>query len=143
LHFIRLNCLLDKNCPILEDDDKLLVFPLIQRLQKVGFNIVATEGTADYLLSQNISVNKVNKISKGGNTILPLLKRNEIKLAFITPSKKTVITDEFEIRQQLLIQKVPYVSTVPAMVESVRAIETLKDLDISVTALQDYYTTTG
>jgi carbamoyl-phosphate synthase large subunit len=127
----------------LDDDDKLLVFPLIQRLQKVGFNIVATEGTADYLLSQNISVNKVNKISKGGNTILPLLKRNEIKLAFITPSKKTVITDEFEIRQQLLIQKVPYVSTVPAMVESVRAIETLKDLDISVTALQDYYTTTG
>ena len=122
-----------------DDDDKPLVFPLIQRLQKLGFSVVATEGTAEYLVSQDIEVEQVNKISKGGSTILPMLKRNEVNLAFITPSRKTVIEDEIEIRTQLLVQQVSYVSTVPAMVESVRAIEAVTEQDFTVGAIQAFY----
>lgn len=123
-----------------DDDDKPLVFPLIQRLKNIGFSVIATEGTSEYLIDHGIEVERVNKISKGGTTILPMLKKNEVNLAFITPSRKTVIEDEVEIRTQLLVQQVAYVSTVPAMVESVRAIEALSEEEFTVRAIQDFYT---
>ncbi len=122
-----------------DDDDKTLVVSLAQRLKKIGFEIIGTEGTSAYLISKGVDCIRVNKISKGGDTVLPYLKCNDVGLAFITASRKTVIEDEIEIRTQLLAQQISYVSTVPAMVETVRAIEAKRGTDLSVCSIQDFY----
>ncbi len=122
------------------DDDKQAIIPMVQDLLNIGFDLVATEGTSQFLKTQGISALSVNKISDGGYTVMQLLKENKIKLAFVTPSHKTYLEDEMAIRQQLLLQRIPYVSTIPAMKETVKGIRSYVATSFDVRALQDLIT---
>ncbi|NQY74385.1 MAG: carbamoyl-phosphate synthase large subunit, partial [Candidatus Margulisbacteria bacterium] len=121
------------------DSHKSALIPTVKALINKGFSIVATHGTADIFEMNHLAVTRINKISEGGKTVMDLIMNCEIKLAFITTSFKTVEADEVKIRQQLLVQHVPYVTTLPGIHATVDAINTFDPTKIEVKSLQEYF----
>ena len=106
----------------------------------LGFDIVATSGTHNALISAGVTSTKVFKISEGRPNIDDMIKNEEIALAINTSDNKSSKTDATTIRQSVLSANVPYFTTIAAAKATALAIKELKAMDgnIEPKALQDY-----
>lgn len=123
----------------LRDTDKKSMVPIAKQLSKIGFKIIATEGTREVFLSEDIPVDLIGKISEGDQQILNYIKNNKIKLIINTPSGKIGQSDMRPIRSMAVMQGIPCITTVPgakALLEGMKAINSEK---LEVKPLQDYY----
>ena len=82
------------------DKDKAEALPLIRRFYKLGFNIQATEGTANYLIENGIRTHKMGKISEGSEDIPKAIRRGHIAYVINTRDigSMSQATDGYEIR---------------------------------------------
>ncbi len=119
--------------------DKDSILPVARRLKELGFEIVATEGTAQYLNAHGVEARQVFKISEGRPNVVDMMKNNEIDLVINTPSGKRTRTDAYQIRRITLDLDIPYFTTVPGARAAVDAIESLKREELSVRPLQEFY----
>jgi carbamoyl-phosphate synthase large subunit len=118
--------------------DKRDIIFIAKKLEDLGFDIVATEGTAAALARNDVKVRKLQRISVGRPNVLDLMKNKEVKLLINTVSGKTPRKDEIYIRNQALANGIPLITTVAAAGAFVNGIEALKKKGISVKPLQDY-----
>ncbi|MDO4814069.1 MAG: carbamoyl-phosphate synthase large subunit [Gemella sp.] len=82
------------------DDAKEEALELAKRFADIGYNLVATEGTAKFLADNNLRVDKVGKISDEENTVLDAIYGGKINIIVNTTSKEKVSTsDGFKIRR--------------------------------------------
>ena len=83
------------------DKDKEEALPLIRRFYNLGFNIMATEGTAKYLKENGIRTHRVGKISEGSNEIQECIRQGYIAYVINTGNVGTGThsSDGFEIRK--------------------------------------------
>lgn len=122
------------------DRDKVtMLVKIAKSLLDIGFTILSTKGTRKFLMQEGVIVDEVNKLHEGEDTIIDLLKRGEIQLAFNTPSSPQSLIDEKGIRQTIINKNIPYVTTLAAMIETVRTLEVRKNMKVGVVCLQDYY----
>ena len=122
------------------DRDKPYILDTAKQLNSLGFSIIATEGTAAFLKENNIEAKAISKISENpDNSVLTHIQSDEIDLAFNTASSQQSIQDEIIIRQEILLRHVPYVTTIPGMIESVKAIAAIKTGTYSIKAIQEYH----
>ncbi|MCG2721178.1 MAG: carbamoyl phosphate synthase large subunit, partial [Thermodesulfovibrionales bacterium] len=105
----------------------------------MGFNIIATKGTAKYLKSKNIKVKSVKKISEGSPNIVDLIKNKEIHFVINTISGAQAQKDSFSIRQSAIQYKVPFTTTISGAIAAVNAIEKLKKGKIHIKSIQEYH----
>ncbi|HEY0376785.1 MAG TPA: carbamoyl-phosphate synthase large subunit [Pyrinomonadaceae bacterium] len=104
------------------DGDKGQAALLARRLVRLGFNVVATEGTAERLREVGLKVESVFKVNEGRPNIVDHIKRGEIALVINTPLGQTSHFDEQAIRRAALQYNVPCVTTMTgaqAIVESI------------------------
>ena len=120
------------------DQDKELIVPIAETLTRLGFTLIATEGTCHTLKKHNINSIAVGKISEGHESILDYFNRKGIDLAFNTPSSKVSNEDEIIIRQQLVIRHIPYSTTIEGMRQIIKAIEAYQQEDLQVKSIQEY-----
>ena len=118
--------------------DKRDIIFIAKKLEDLGFDIVATEGTAAALARNDVRVRKLQRISVGRPNVLDLMKNKEVKLLINTVSGKTPRRDEIYIRNQAIANSIPLISTVAAAGAFVNGIEALKKRGLSVKPLQDY-----
>ncbi|MFZ5801478.1 MAG: carbamoyl-phosphate synthase large subunit, partial [Candidatus Omnitrophota bacterium] len=123
----------------LKDKDKPAIIPLAKKLRQMGFKLVATAGTADFLKSQAIEVSAVPKLSEGHPNIIDLMLQNGIALIINTPSGRIPRKDEVRIRSHAIMHGIPCITTIPGAYASVGAIEVLKKNDLEVRSLQEYH----
>ncbi|NOZ64667.1 MAG: carbamoyl-phosphate synthase large subunit [Caldiserica bacterium] len=121
------------------DRDKKYILPVAQKLKKLGFDLVATQGTRDFLKKWGIEINLVNKLTEGRPNVVDLIKNGEINLIINTPIGKGPKFDEYYIRREATIHKVPIITTIPGALAGVKAIETLKKGGIQVKSIQEYH----
>ena len=88
------------------DADKPAIPGLARDLLALGFNLVATRGTAKALSDQGIEVQVVNKVAEGRPHIVDMLKNREVDFIVNTTEGKQAIADSFEIRRTALQQRV-------------------------------------
>ncbi len=119
--------------------DKDAILPVAKRLNELGFKIVATEGTAEYLKEHEVPCKTVFKISEGRPNVADLMKNGEIDLVINTPSGKKNRTDSYHIRRITLDLEIPYFTTVAGAKAAVNAIEALKTHQLTVRPLQNFY----
>jgi carbamoyl-phosphate synthase large subunit len=119
-------------------DKRAMVFP-IKRLSDLGFEIVATEGTADVLRRNGVEVSTVRKFSEGGETIVDEILAGNIDLIFNTPFGVGTRRDGYEIRTASVSKGVPCITTIQGAAACVQGIEALVRGDIGVRPLQDYH----
>ena len=124
-----------------KDEDKPLVVPIAKTLEDLGFKLIATKGTAQFLKSFGIEVTEVPKISEHIRpNILDLLKNKEIALAINTAKGKESKDDAYLIRRYTMELDIPYATTLSCAKAMVESIKTLKVKSFSFTPLQKYYT---
>ncbi|MEP9360661.1 carbamoyl-phosphate synthase large subunit [Sphingomonas sp. KR3-1] len=122
-----------------KDTDKPVVLPGVQLLAGLGFIIVATGGTADYLEAEGIKVERVNKVAQGRPHIVDRILDGDIALIFNTTEGWQSLKDSSDIRRSALNLKIPYFTTAQASVAAARAIEALSKHSLDVKPLQAFY----
>jgi carbamoyl-phosphate synthase large subunit len=122
-----------------KDSDKGLIAPPVRALAELGFRVIATGGTADYLASQDIAVERVNKVAQGRPHIVDKIKDGAVDLIFNTTEGWQSHKDSASIRASALMAKVPYFTTAASSAAVVRAIAAQREHRLEVRSLQDYY----
>jgi carbamoyl-phosphate synthase large subunit len=119
--------------------DKDAAVDIARRLAALGHEVVATEGTAQRLEVGGIGVTRVRKLSEGRPNVLDLLNDGQIGLVINTPSGKGARTDEGRIRAAAVQLGVSCITTLQAAEAAVKAMEALREEEMSVQALQDRF----
>lgn len=112
---------------------------LASRLSALGFELLATEGTASRLQEAGILVQRTKKIAEGHPNLLDLMIDGQVALVMNTPSGKGARTDEGRIRAAAVQHGVPCITTIQAAEAAVVAMEALRVEDMNVQALQDRF----
>jgi len=123
---------------VMNKDKRHVVF-IAKKLLDLGFQIVATTGTAKVLAKNGIPVKRVHKVNEGRPHILDLIKNGEISLIINTPSGKKPRADEVAIRSEAVTHDIPYCTTLSGASAAVNGIESLIRKGISVQSIQEYH----
>ncbi len=121
------------------DKDKSRILDTIIKLERLGFSVLATSGTARYLTEQGVKCTKVNKVLEGRPHIVDAIKNNEIALVFNTTEGAQALSDSRSLRQAALINKVPYYTTLAGAIAATDGIEAFASGTLEVRALQSYF----
>jgi len=125
-----------------KDTDKPAVAPLARRLIDMGFNILATRGTARALEAAGIEAKLVKKVTEGRPHIVDAMKSGEVQLVFNTTDSAQAATDSFALRRTALLDRIPYYTTVAGARAAVAAIAALRGGNLDVAPLQSYFKAT-
>jgi carbamoyl-phosphate synthase large subunit len=112
---------------------------LARRLAALGFELIATEGTARRLEEAGIPVEHVKKLAEGHPNLIDHLIDGKVGLVMNTPRGKGARTDEGRIRAAAVQHGVSCITTIQAAEAAVKAMEALREEEISVQALQDRF----
>jgi len=122
-----------------KDSDKPVVLSGVKILFEMGFTVVATGGTADYLEHEGIAVRRVNKVAQGRPHIVDHIKDGSVALIFNTTEGWQSLQDSAAIRRSALMSKIPYFTTAAASVAAAQAITALRNSPLEVQTLQSYH----
>jgi len=122
-----------------KDSDKREIVHISRRLSELGFNMLATRGTAEILSRNGIQVEVVNKMHEGRPHVVDLMKNQEIQLIINTPSGKRPRTDQMSIRSFAVIHNIPLITTMSAARAALHGMESLLDRGMEVKPLQDWH----
>ena len=121
------------------DEDKDGICDLVKKLIAMGFEVIATRGTAEHLSSKGIEVEVINKVKEGRPHIVDLIKNKEVNFIINTVSDAQAQRDSFSIRHSALQYRVPYTTTVSGAKAVVNAIDMLRRKNISIKSIQEYH----
>ncbi len=121
----------------IKDADKTpMMVEAVQILADLGFDIMATRGTAAFLADNALSAQIVNKVYEGGRTVLDHLKDGEINLLFNSTEGAAAVEDSREIRSVALLGRMAYFTTAAGSHAAALAMRSARDGEIRVRSLQ-------
>jgi carbamoyl-phosphate synthase large subunit len=118
-------------------DKRAIVFPA-KRLVDLGFELLATEGTAAVLERVGIPATVVGKVSAGDRGILDAIEGGEVGLVLNTPFGSRTRGDGYEIRSAAVTNGVPCITTLAGILAAIHGIESLGRGPLQVRSLQEY-----
>ncbi len=121
---------------VADKDKRAIVFPA-KRLSDLGFEILATEGTADVLRKSGVPVASVRKHSEGSPNIVEAITAGEVDLVVNTPFGRGARSDGYYIRTAALAKDIPCITTLAGIQAAVQGIEAQRG-GLSVRCLQEY-----
>ena len=124
-----------------KDQDKAAMVKPLKRLIELGFTVVATGGTSEFLRKHGIEAVRVNKVLEGRPHIVDLMKDGKVQLVFNTVDGASALTDSFTLRRTALMHKIAYYTTVAGAKASVEGIAALRAGPLDVAPLQSYFKT--
>ncbi|MDD3717733.1 MAG: carbamoyl-phosphate synthase large subunit [Actinomycetota bacterium] len=122
-----------------KDGDKRDIVHISRRLAALGFNILATRGTAEVLQRNGIAVEVLNKMHEGRPHVVDYMKNREIQLIVNTPSGKRQRADQWSIRSYAVLYNIPLITTMSAARAALHGIESLLERGMEVKPLQDWH----
>ncbi len=122
-----------------KDRDKAAMAEPSRRLIEMGFKLLATRGTAEYLHRSGLEVTVVNKVLEGRPHVVDAMKNGDIHLVFNTTEGAQAMADSFSLRETALLGNIPYYTTVAGIRASVEAIHALRSGSLEVAPLQSYF----
>ena len=121
------------------DRDKHELAEIGRRFVELGFNLVATHGTANVLEDAGLSVERVYKVKEGRPNVVDLIKGDRIQLVVNTPQGQDPWFDEQAIRRAAVTQRIPSLTTMAAARAAAEGIAALQRGQIAVRVLQDLH----
>ncbi len=119
------------------DRSKPYIVDLAERLTRMGYHLLGTQGTVRVLQEAGIEVTTLKKLKEGHPNLLDYLIDGRVQLIINTPVGKGARTDEGRIRAAAVAHGVPCITTIQAAQAAVKAMEALREEEITVQALQD------
>lgn len=117
--------------------DKPSVDKVGLKLKELGFNLVATKGTARVLKAAGVEVNVICKIGEGRPDAIDLIKNGEIDLIISTPSGKRPRLHEVNIRSATVARGIPIVTTIAGAKATLFGMEAVRNRTATVKSLQE------
>ncbi|MGB3443173.1 MAG: carbamoyl-phosphate synthase large subunit [Actinophytocola sp.] len=122
-------------------DKRAMVFP-VNRLADLGFEILATAGTAEVLRRNGIPCTEVRKHFEGEQNIVDMIRAGDVDMVINTPyGNPGPRVDGYEIRTAAVSRDIPCVTTIQGAAAAVHGIEALIRQDIGVESLQSLQAT--
>ena len=115
------------------------VVGLARRLEKMGYELLSTKGTAERLEEAGIKVKRLKKIKQGHPNVLDYMGDGDLQLVLNTPSGKGARTDEGQIRAAAVSHGIACLTTIQAADAAVRAMEAMREEEMTVQAIQDRF----
>jgi carbamoyl-phosphate synthase large subunit len=119
--------------------DKAAVVQIARDLRDVGFRLVATRGTANYLRAHGLEVEIVFKVNEGRPHVGDEILNNAVQLVINTPLGRESFFDDRTVRRIAMMHAVPCITTLTGAAAAVNAIKALHAEGLSVRALQEYH----
>jgi carbamoyl-phosphate synthase large subunit len=120
------------------DLDKPTVTPIARRFHEMGFEIMATAGTAQYLRARGIPAKRVFKVHEGRPNCLDMIVNRDTQLLINTPMGKHAQLDDYLLRQAAIVHRVSYTTTMSAANAASDAILSLRSRGPRVKSLQEW-----
>jgi len=121
------------------DAHKNEVAAVAREFADLGFELIATAGTASVLEKTGLKVGRVLKLSEGRPNALDLMKNREIQLVINTPTGQTPRADEVKIRTTAVYTNTPIMTTISSARAAARGIAALRKTGYSVKTIQEYH----
>ncbi|MGF7189606.1 carbamoyl-phosphate synthase large subunit [Robbsia andropogonis] len=113
------------------DSDKPAAVEIARRLDQLGYQIVATKGTAAAISAGGVPVRVVNKVKDGRPHVVDMIKNGEIALVMTTVDEtRTAIADSRSIRMSALANNVTYYTTISGARAAVEGLNSLQQLEV-------------
>jgi len=122
-----------------KNKDKRAIVLIAKRLEEMGFQLIATHGTATVLRRYGVHATPVKKIHEGRPNILDHIKNGQVRLIINTPSGQLPRADEIIIRSAATALGVPCITTLSGAQASLTGIEVLQKQRLSVKPIQAYH----
>jgi carbamoyl-phosphate synthase large subunit len=120
------------------DSDKAAIEQPARDIAALGFTIIATGGTAQFLSDKGIKLERVNKVLEGQPHVVDALLNGKVQLVFNTTEGAQSLMDSASIRRAALQHGIPYYTTISGARAAVQAIRALKTRPLEAGALQTY-----
>jgi carbamoyl-phosphate synthase large subunit len=119
------------------DGDKPAAAGVAMALAELGFELVATSGTAQAIKRMGIPVRSICKIGEGSPNVLDEIERGEVRLVVNTPVGTGARVDGWEIRSAAVARGIPCVTTMTGAMAAARAIGAARRGEAPVISLQE------
>jgi len=121
-----------------KDADKPAMVAVARELVEMGFDLLATEGTAKALHDANLEAETINKVMHGQPHIVDAMKDGRVDIVFNTAAGAAEISDSRSLRETAVMNRIPYYTTVAGARATVAAIAALRTGTLEVAPLQSY-----
>ncbi len=121
------------------DADKAAATGIATSLHDLGFQIIATRGTAQALQRMGIPVRAINKLGEGSPHVVDWIERGEVDLVINTPVGTGARTDGYEIRSVAVARGIPCITTITGGMAAARAISAARRGEPEVLSLQEIH----
>lgn len=118
------------------DLDKPKIAPIAQKAKELGFDLIATKGTAK--AAPGVDIDIIRKVSQGSPNIRDAMLNGEVAFVINTPSGKQSADDGYIIRRLAIELGIPYVTTIAGANAVLKAIEEVRCGEIDVKSLNEY-----
>jgi len=123
----------------ISDNDKPASIEMAKQFKDIGFTIIATKGTSDFLSKHGVESQCVLKMHEGRPNVLDNIKNGDIHLVVNTPSGKQSKHDDSYIRKAAIKYKIPYITTAAAAAATAKGIAAFKKKPGQIKSLQSYH----
>jgi carbamoyl-phosphate synthase large subunit len=124
-----------------KDADKAAVVEICRKLVALGFEVLSTAGTADFLSRHGIAATRVLKVKEGRPSIVDRIIDGEVHFVINTTAGKQEIADSYSIRRETLMHRLPYFTTLTGARAGAGAMEAASAGKLEVRSLQEYHGT--
>jgi carbamoyl-phosphate synthase large subunit len=121
------------------DSDKPAATQLATRFHDLGFEVIATSGTAEAISRMGVPVRRIKKIGEGSPNVVDCIRSEEVDLVINTPTGSGARTDGYEIRTESVRHGIPCVTTMTGASAASRAIFAAARGDAEVRTLQELH----
>ena len=126
-------------CSIASRDKRAMIFP-VKRLAELGFEVLATEGTAETLRLAGVQAVVVRKFSEGSPNVVDRILAGDVDLVLNTPKGGGgPRVDGYEIRAAAVLNGIPCITTLSGILAAIQGIEALRENTVGVRSLQYYH----
>ncbi|MFH1379331.1 MAG: carbamoyl phosphate synthase large subunit, partial [bacterium] len=119
--------------------DKKNIIDIAKNLHNLGFNILATKGTKEYLFAQGIQTDLAVKLHEGRPNIADDIHNGKIQIIINTPIGIAGKHDDGYMRKAAVLRKIPYITTIAAAQASVEGIKAAQSGNIELKSIQEYH----
>ncbi len=125
------------------DRDKPGSLEPVRLFRELGFRIMTTKGTHQFLLDNGIETIQTGKLGFGRPNLIDAIKSGEVDLLVNTPSGRTSSMDNSDIRRAAIKDKIPYITTTAAAIAAAKGIRARREGQPKVRSLQEYHAAIG
>jgi carbamoyl-phosphate synthase large subunit len=119
--------------------DRPAALEVVQQLQRLGFTVQATSGTAEYLRDHGVHAETVNKVKEGRPHIVDHIKNGQVALVVNTVGTATSHADSLSIRREALNKGLAYYTTIRGARAAIMGIEAILKKELTIRSLQEYH----